>query len=158
MVRDAFSDETRDGQIEVDIVTGTWACGAVPRELELVAIEDDTVVGHVLSGWGDLSGRRVVGVAPLAVTSSRQGLGIGSTLMRELLRRAEEAQLPLVVLLGSPRYYERFGFEPSGPLGIVYPAVGSGHPDFQVCRLRPYEASYRGDYTYCWEVSATDEA
>ena len=158
VVRDAFSDETRDGQVEVDIVVGTWARGAVPPELELVAVQDGVVVGHVLSGWGDLSGRPVVGVAPLAVAPSRQRIGIGTALMRELLRRADAADLPLVVLLGYPSYYERFGFEQSGALGIIYRAVGPGHPNFQVCRLQRYKPSYRGDYLYCWEAPAIEEA
>jgi putative acetyltransferase len=152
LIRDAFSDETRDGQIEVDIAVDTWALGAVPDGLELAAVEDGVVVGHVLSGWGDLDGKEVVGVAPLAVAPARQGLGIGTALMMELLLRAEADALPLMVLLGHPAYYERFGFEPSGPLGISYRPVGADNPNFQVRRFQRYEPSYRGAFTYCWEM------
>jgi putative acetyltransferase len=152
VVRDAFSGETRDGQEEVDIVVDTWACGATHQGLELVAVEDGAVVGHVLAARGDLSGREVVAVAPLAVTPSRQGMGIGSALMSELLRRAEAEALPLAVLLGRPAFYGRFGFEPSGPLDIAYPPVGAGNEAFQVRRLPRYDRSYRGDFTYCWEA------
>jgi putative acetyltransferase len=74
--------------------------------------------------------------------------------MTELLRRAEDLGWPLVVLLGSPAYYERFGFEPSGPLGIVYLPVGAGNPHFQVRKLTGYDDSLRGEFTYCWEVPA----
>ena len=97
-------------------------------------------------------GREAVAVAPLAVGPSHQARGIGTALMTELLRRAEEAGLPMIVLLGDPGYYERFGFEPSGPLGITYPAVGEGSPNFLVRRLAGYDSSYRGDFTYCWET------
>lgn len=71
--------------------------------------------------------------------------------MRELLDRAEASKYPLVVLLGDPAYYGRFGFEPSGPLGISYPPVGEGNAQFQVRRLTTYDPSYHGRLTYCWE-------
>jgi putative acetyltransferase len=153
LVRAAFSDDTRDAHEEIDIVVSTWNRGAAVADLELVAVEDDAVVGHVLAAAGDLGGREVVGVAPLAVTPSRQGGGIGTALMTELLARARSAALPLLVLLGHPDYYRRFGFERSGPLGITYPVVGPDDPHFLVVRLDGYDPSYRGDFTYCWEVA-----
>jgi putative acetyltransferase len=92
-----------------------------------------------------------VGIAPLSVTPNRQNEGIGTALMTELLRRAEMAELPLVVLLGRPEYYVRFGFEPSGPLGISYPAVGADNPHFLVRRFARYDSTYLGQFTFCWE-------
>jgi putative acetyltransferase len=151
VVRDAFSSEDRDGREELDIVEATWALYATPHELELVAVEGGAVVGHVLAARGDLGGRAVIAVAPLAVKPSRQGAGIGSGLMVELLRRAEAAAAPLVAVLGDPAYYGRFGFEAAGPLGISYPPVGDGDPRFQVRRFGGYDPSYRGEFTYCWE-------
>jgi len=152
IVGEAFSGDGRDGSEELDIVVSTWRLGMTPRELELVAVEDAVVVGHVLAARGDLGGRQVTAVAPLAVAPARQNAGIGTALMTELLRRAEAAQLPLIVLLGLPSYYSRFGFEPSGPLGISYQPAGEGNSHFQVRRLAGYEPSYRGAFTYCWEV------
>src|ERR1035441_428175 len=128
LVREAFSSEDRDGSEELDIVVSPWNLEATPHELELVAEDKGAIVGHVLAAYGDLGGREVVAVAPLAVTPSRQGGGIGGALMTELLRRSEVAELPLVVLLGDPAYYGRFGFEPSGPLNISYRPVGESSP------------------------------
>jgi predicted N-acetyltransferase YhbS len=75
VVREAFAHGGRDGQEEVDIVVGTWRLGATLGGLELVAADGDLVIGHVLGARGDLGGREVAAVAPLAVAPSRQGRG-----------------------------------------------------------------------------------
>lgn len=153
VVRDAFSTGGRDGQEEVDIVTSTWSLEAAAPGLDLVAVRNDVVVGHVLGAFGQLGDRRCVGVAPLAVTPSLQGQGIGAALMTEVIRRAEEDGEPLLLLLGLPAYYGRFGFESAGPLGIDYPPVGPGNPHFLVRRLSKYKPSYRGEFRYGWETA-----
>jgi putative acetyltransferase len=155
VVRDAFSNETNDASEELKIVADTWAAGAAPDGFELVAVDDESgeVLGHVLAAWGDLGGRPVLGIAPLAVAPASHHTGIGRALMAELLRRADVEDLPLVVLLGAPAYYGRFGFEPSGPIGITYRPVGEDNPHFQVRRLAAYDQTWRGDFTYCWELS-----
>lgn len=151
LVRSAFSDERRDGQEEVDIVVNTWKLGTIACAIDLVAVVGDAIVGHVLGARGSLGDHEVIAVAPLAVSPSHQGRGIGTALMREFLVQADDAHWPMAVLLGSPAYYGRFGFEPSGPLGIVYSPVGAGNPHFQVRRLTSYDASFRGTFAYCWE-------
>lgn len=152
LVREAFSAGGRDPQEEVDIVLSTWALGAIPAGFELVAVTDDVIGGHVLAARGRLGHRDVVAVAPLAVLPHHHGHGVGSALMIELLDRAEAADLPLLVLLGHPAYYGRFGFEPSGPLGITY--RGEVNPHFLARRLPWYDPSYRGDFVYCWETDS----
>ena len=149
VVRDAFAHDGRDGQEEIDIVVRSW--GLADRvAIDLVAVEED-VVGQVLGAMGKLGGRDVLAVAPLAVAPTHHGRGIGSALIRELLRLAELSGEPMVLLLGSPAYYGRFGFEPAGPLGIIYPPVGD-NPAFQARRLENYDPSLRGDFVYCWEL------
>lgn len=68
----------------------------------------------------DVRIRRAVGAA------LRQRVGIGSALVRALLTAADVAHVPLVVPLGSPRYYGRFGFRPAPQLGVAAPDAGWG--------------------------------
>ncbi len=151
VVRGAFSATGRGGDVEVDIVTRTWALSVGPEDLDLVVVDNGEVVAHALGAVGDLGGREALAVAPLCVTPSRHVEGIGSALMTELLRRAEGAGWPMV--LGDPGYYERSGFEPSGPHGINYRPIGKGDPYFQVCHLLPqFDTSLRGEFIYCWEA------
>ena len=151
VIGDAFAEEARGGREEVEIVLATWACRPGRGRYEYVAEAGGKVVGHVLGATGDLAGSDVVGVAPLSVVKSRQGQGIGSALMQELIRGADAAGLPLLVVLGSPDYYGRFGFEPASDFGITYPAVGAGDPHFMVRRLDAFDAELHGDFVYCWE-------
>ena len=45
--------------------------------------------------------------------------------MDALLAAADGADVPLIVLLGAPEYYSRFGFRPAQELGVIPPS-GNG--------------------------------
>jgi putative acetyltransferase len=151
----AFSDATRDASEELTIVRATWAATDADHRIELVAAadHDDTVVAHVLAAPGNIDGAptSVAGVAPVCVAPSHQGRGIGTAVMETLVVAATARGWPLLVLLGDPAYYTRFGFEAAGPLGLTYAPAGVGSPHFLARRLDSYDARLRGAFTYCWE-------
>lgn len=151
-VRAAFATRGRDGEEEVAIVRETWLRGDAAPGLDLVATSGAETVGHVLGGRGRLGAREVVGLAPLAVRPDLQRQGVGSSLVRAFLARANDLGRPLIVLLGNPAYYSRFGFEPAAPLGITYAPLDPRDPHFQVARLDAYDPSWHGEFTYCWEL------
>lgn len=82
--------------------------------LELVAVDDGQVVGHVLFSrlHVEKSGKKfaAVALAPLAVEPTFHGTGIGGALVREGHRRLKEAGEKFSVVLGDPAYYGRFGY------------------------------------------------
>jgi putative acetyltransferase len=154
VVGNAFSYAgTRDAGEELAIVRGTWSAAEDRSLIELVADEDGVVVGHLQAAPGSLDGAPtpVAGVAPVCVGAAHQGRGVGSALMAALVGAAEERRWPLLVLLGDPAYYERFGFEPAAPLGLSYPPVGAANPHFQARKLPGYAEAWRGEFSYCWE-------
>jgi putative acetyltransferase len=155
VVGNAFSyGEPRDPVEELTIVRDTWSAQHDRHSLiELVADEGGSVVGHLQAAPGSLDGTEtpVAGVAPVCVGGLSQRRGIGSALMAALLSVAEDRRWPLLVLLGDPAYYGRFGFEAAGPLGLDYEPVGADNPHFQARRLTRYRSSLRGHFTYCWE-------
>lgn len=154
LVRRAFAGEGHDPQEEVDIVRGTWASGATPHRMELVATDDGArVVGHVLPALGRLDGRPAMAIAPLCVEPDRQGRGIGSTLMEEALRQIEASGQPFVLLLGNPSYYARFGFQAAASFGIQYSPVGADNPNFMIRRFGDEGRIDGGVFRYCWEIA-----
>jgi putative acetyltransferase len=110
------------GSGEAGLVDALRADGAHVPELCLVAVEGEEVVGHVVFSRARLeSGHEVLALAPMAVVPERQRAGVGSRLIEAALCHAAETDFPLVVVLGHPAYYPRFGFEPAGDYGIVAP-------------------------------------
>jgi putative acetyltransferase len=107
--------------------------------LSLIALDPagDGVVGHVVCTRGTVDGHPALGLGPLAVRPDRQRGGVGKALMHAVLGAADALDEPLVVLLGDPDYYGRYGFEPSTAYGIVAPDPAWGRY-FQVRTLSAY--------------------
>ncbi len=120
--------------------------GWIP-ELSLVAEADGEIVGHVVATRGTLSGRPALGLGPVSVSPAKQRDGVGSALMHAILGAAEAMGEPVVVLLGSPDYYGRFGFVPASSLGIEAPEPAWGDY-FQARPLAAYDKSVRGTFAY----------
>jgi putative acetyltransferase len=153
VVRDAFGAGGRDPAVEVDIVRETWRRRSGPHLLELVAEEDDALVGHVLTATGDLEGQAVPAVAPLGVVTHRQRDGVGTALMAHTLDEASARGWSLLLLLGDPEYYRRFGFAPAGAVGIHYAPAGVGNPAFMAHISRAAATKeLQGEFRYCWEL------
>ncbi len=90
-------------------------------ELSFTALAQNAVVGHVTASRAKVGFDSVVAVGPIGVLPDHQAKGIGSALMNALLSAADAQDVPLVVLLGSPQYYGRFGFRPAVELGVMPP-------------------------------------
>ncbi len=157
VVAEAFADDTRDAREELDIVRGTWAACDATELIEVVADDDGTVVAHALAAPGRLDGAvtAVAGVAPVCVAPAHQGRGIGSALVRALVSEAEARGWPLLVLLGEPAFYARFGFVPAASVGIHYAPAGADNPHFQARVLKGDAPVGRGEFSYCWERPRT---
>ena len=89
----------------------------------------------------------VVAVGPIGVLPEHQGRGIGTALMNALLDTADDAGVPMIVLLGSPRYYSRFGFRPAEELGLISPEPQWGDA-FQARPLTAYTRAVAGPFEY----------
>jgi putative acetyltransferase len=141
---------------EAKLVDELRAAGDLVPELCLVAEEGGEVVGHIAYSRARLeSGHEVLALAPMAVLPVRQRSGIGSALARESLDLAAGTEFPLVVVLGHPEYYPRFGFEPGAAHGILDP-YGVPPEAWMVHRLPAYTPDARGLVTYAEAFSLVE--
>jgi len=96
--------------------------GVARPQLSLVAVSRGEVVGHILfspvsiesgdSVWGAL------GLGPMAVLPELQNRGIGSELVRRGLAECKLLGRDIVVVVGHPEFYPRFGFAPARSKGL----------------------------------------
>ena len=108
---------------------------------------DDAVIGHVVATRARIGSAAALGLGPLSVHPGHHRCGVGSALMHAVLGAADALDEPLVVLLGNPAYYRRFGFRLSSEYGIQ-PPVPEWQPHFQVRTLASYCPALRGTFTY----------
>jgi putative acetyltransferase len=130
---------------EADLVEALRAQGDLA--LSLIAEEEDEVVGHVAFSRLALANPlvRATALAPMAVRPDRQRQGIGSALIRESLRRFRENGEDLVLVLGEPAIYGRFGFAAEAALGLQTPYDG---PYQQALALTEVGRAARGAVRY----------
>ena len=132
---------------EVGLFEALWEAGDAIPEFSFTALTDGGVVGHVTASQATLATDPVVAVGPIGVLPEHQGTGIGSALMDALLAAADAADVPLIVLLGAPQYYSRFGFRPAKDLGVIPPEPEWGE-GFQARPLTAYTESVAGQFQY----------
>ena len=136
------------GREEADLVDALRGSEAWLPEFSLVAEDDGGIVGHALFSVVALdSGPELLSLGPMAVLPDRQRAGIGTKLVRRGLELAKGTDYPLVVVLGHPGFYPRFGFLAARPQGIETPYEA---PDeaWMVLPLPSYERQVRGTVRY----------
>lgn len=84
--------------------------------IELVALDGESVVGHILFSpvaLEPLAGALGLGLAPVAVMPDHEKHGVGRRLIQNGLAASHKWGAGFVVVVGDPAYYGRFGFEPA---------------------------------------------
>jgi len=127
--------------------------------ISLIAKVGEVIVGHILfspvsiepaaENWNAL------GLAPLAVIPRMQRQGIGGELIKAGLQCCQELGFEMVVVLGHPTYYPKFGFTKASDYGLAneYQADEA----FMVIELIPgVLKNYKGLVKYAPEFNEID--
>ena len=133
---------------EADLVDALRASEAWIDGLSIVAEDaEGTVVAHALLTRCHVDDVPALALAPCAVLPRVQGTGAGSAAIRAGLEAARALGENLVIVLGHPDYYRRFGFISASGFGI--------HASFEVpdealmaLALDPSAESPRGTIAY----------
>jgi putative acetyltransferase len=118
-----FQAFAQDG--EARLVSALREDGNINPDLSLVAVHGDRIIGHILfcpitivSKTGETP---AIALAPLAVHQDYQCMGIGGSLIEEGIGQCQRLGHRIVIVVGHPGYYPRFGFTPAHKSGIVPP-------------------------------------
>lgn len=123
LIKTAFETaEHRDGDEQDFAVNLRNGDNYIP-ELDLVAERDGKLLGHIMFTKTyvtkpDGSRYNTLMVAPLAVLPEYRSIGVGSALMKEGLRIAQNMGYQSAFLIGDPNYYQRFGYKLTHLYGI----------------------------------------
>jgi len=108
--------------------------GALERSgrpvISLVALADDVPAGHIFFSPVRIQSPGppipAAALAPMAVSPRFQRCGIGSQLVDAGLRECANEAYQVVVVVGHPHFYRRFGFTPASSAGLasVYSDAG----------------------------------
>ena len=92
--------------------------------ISVVAVHDRHIVGHIafspVTVTSSTTTIEALGLGPMAVLPAYQRRGIGSQLVEAGLAACRATPYSIVVVLGHPHYYPRFGFTTAKPHGIVW--------------------------------------
>lgn len=103
------------GEDEIRLVTFLKEEKDYEPQMSLVADSDGIVIGHILFSklkMAGRSGRKIKGaaLAPMAVLTQCQRMGVGSTLIEEGIHSLSDLGYEAIVVLGHTGYYPKFGF------------------------------------------------
>jgi putative acetyltransferase len=118
--REAFG---QDG--EARLVSALREDGDYDPELSLVAVHDGKIIGHIMfppvNIVSDTATTPALALAPLSVHQDYQCRGIGAALVEEGLGECRRLGHRIVIVVGHPGYYPRFGFTCARDNGIHAP-------------------------------------
>ena len=134
LITAAFATAAHAGGNEAQIAEGVREERA--QLVDLVAVEDGRIVGHVLfSRMTCDPPLYVAGLGPVSVIPDQQSKGVGTALIQRGLRECRALGVKAVVVLGHPDYYPRFGFSTEAVAKIASPFAGN--PAFMAQALVP---------------------
>ncbi|MFH1724662.1 MAG: N-acetyltransferase [Elusimicrobiota bacterium] len=137
ILRQTFGRET-----EAQLADALRQTAEFNPELSLVADRGGEILGYAMFFQASIAADaqagthppQTAGLAPIAVRPQFQRQGVGERLVRHGLERCRFVGFDLVFVVGPPRYFSRFGFQPARPLGLE-PAFPAGDADFQAFDL-----------------------
>lgn len=99
--------------------------GVVNPDLSFVAVHGERIIGHILFTPVQIVSGMVaspaLALAPLGVHQDYQCRGIGAALIEEGLDECRRLGHHIVIVVGHPLYYPRFGFTAASGAGITAP-------------------------------------
>lgn len=150
LIKAAFeSAEHKDGN-EQDLAEALRKSDAFVPELSLVAEISGKIAGHIMYSKAQIDAETVLVLAPLTVAPEFQRSGVGTALITESKKIAKALGWQYIFVLGSEKYYPRFGFVPAEKYGAKTPD-GIPAVNFMALQLSENAPALSGSLIYAEE-------
>ncbi len=150
VVESAFKTAEHSDGNEQNLVNALRKSAAFIPELSLVAEIDNKIVGHIMFTKAEIGDVTVLALAPLSVLPQFQKQGIGSALIKEGHKIAKESGYHYSIVLGSEKYYPRFGYIPAKNFDVETPE-GIPSVNFMAIKLIEDAKPLKGKIKYTKE-------
>lgn len=120
-VRLSFAEAEHTDNDEHNLIDRLRETADYIPELSLVAEINGSIVGYIMFSRIYISDTEAIALAPLAVLPFYRKQGIGQALINAGHHKAHEMGYCCSVVLGSPDYYSRSGYQPASAFGISAP-------------------------------------
>lgn len=144
LLREAFTNSSHGYSGEAEL-TKALRESDTPT-IELVAVEDDQVLGHALLSEATVGKTKGLVLAPIAVSVDNQKQGVGSALMDDLDEIATDNGYAFISILGDA-YYTQFGYSPAEVIDVKAPIDVPG----EYFHIKPFGPVDSGTLVYAPE-------
>ena len=118
VIKKSFETAEHSDGNEQDLVVSLRNSDSFIPELSLVGIKDNRIVGYILFTKIKIEESIELALAPLAVLPDYQRQGIGRRMIEEGHKIAKKLGYHYSIVLGSEKYYPKFGYIPAIQYGI----------------------------------------
>lgn len=150
VIKTAFETAEHSDGNEQDLVVALRKSDNFIPELSLVAVMDNKIVGYILFTKIKIGKQEELALEPLGVLPEYQKQGIGRTLIQEGNKKAKELGYHYSVVLGSDKYYPKFGYVSAKEYGIVAP-FDVPDENFMAIKLNDTDIEIKGIVQYAKE-------
>mgnify|MGYP005787336687 FL=1 len=150
VIKTAFETAEHSDGNEQDLVVALRKSDNFIPELSLVAVMNNKIVGYILFTKIKIGKQEELALAPLGVLPEYQKQGLGSALIQEGHKKAKELGYHYSVVLGSDKYYTKFGYIPAKEYGIVAP-FDVPDENFMAIKLNDTDIEVKGIVQYAKE-------
>ena len=150
VLKTAFETAEHSDGNEQDLVVDLRKSDNFIPELSLVAVKDDKIVGYILFTKIKIGKYEELALAPLGVLPEYQRQGIGSDLIKQGHKIAKKLGYHYSIVLGSDKYYPRFGYIPAKEYGILAP-FDVPDENFMAIKLNDTNEIIKGTVQYAKE-------
>lgn len=150
VIKTAFKTAKESDGNEQDLVVDLRKSESFIPELSLVAVKDEKIVGYILFTKIKIGENEELALAPLGILPEYQRQGIGSKLVEHGHEIAKKLGYHYSIVLGSEKYYPRFGYIPAIQYEIKAPFEVPSE-NFMAIKLNDANKEIKGTVKYAKE-------